>query len=85
METVRDVFKSAEDVIFDHISSTAPSEDLFIKILKGICLERKYVCEKACTKGFFKNIICPAHVNIHAGVSKYYKNQANEKLFKKNN
>ena len=30
MATVRDIFKSAEDIIFDHLSSTTPSENIII-------------------------------------------------------
>ena len=30
--TVRDIFKSAEDIIFDYLSSTTPSENIIIKI-----------------------------------------------------
>ena len=54
--TVRNIFKSAEDIIFDHLSSTTPSENIIIKILNGISLERKYIPKRIYTKGMFKNM-----------------------------
>lgn len=79
--TVRNVFKSAEKIIFDHLSSTTPSENVVIKLLNGISLERKYVGKKTYTKGMFKNVDCLEHVNIKANLSKYYNNRVNEELF----
>lgn len=79
--TVRDIFESAEDIIFDHLSSTPPSENIIIKILNGISLERKYIGKKKYSKGMFKDLDCPEHVNIKANSSKYYSKQVNEKLF----
>lgn len=81
--TVRNVFKSAEKIIFDHLSSTTPSESVVIKLLNGISLERKYVGKKTYTKGMFRDINCPEHVNIKANLSKYYNNRVNEELFTK--
>lgn len=80
--TVRDIFKSAEGIVFDHLSSTPPSENVIVKLLKGFSLERRYVHKKKYTKGMFKNIECPAHINIKAVSSKYYNNRVNEELFK---
>jgi hypothetical protein len=79
--TVRNIFKSAEDIIFDHLSSTTPSENIIIKILNGISLERKYIPKRIYTKGMFKNIDCPEHVNIKVNSSTYYTRRINDKLF----
>lgn len=79
--TVRNIFESAEDIIFDHLSSTTPSENIIVKILNGFSLERKYIGKKKYSKGMFQNIDCPEHVNIKANSSKYYSKRVNDELF----
>lgn len=81
--TVRKLFQSAEDLIFDYLSSTAPSEDITIKLLNGIYIKRKYIKEKKYSKGMFKNIDCPEHVSVRTSLSKYYNDQVNQKLFRR--
>ena len=79
--TVRKIFKSAEDIIFDHLSSTTPSENLIVKILNGVSLERKYIPKKKYSKGMFKEIDCQEHVNVKANSSTYYSKKVNDELF----
>lgn len=79
--TVRDILKTAEDVIFEHLSSSPPSMNVTIKLLSGIALERHYIPEKYYSKGMFKDLSCPAHVNTKANVSKYYQQKINSGLF----
>ena len=43
---VRKVFKTAEKIIFDHLSSTTPSETNTIKPFDGLSIECKYIPEK---------------------------------------
>ena len=43
---VRKVFKTAEKIIFDHLSSTTPSEINTIKPFDGLSIECKYMPEK---------------------------------------
>ena len=74
-------FQSTEDVIFGCLSSTAPSEEISIKLFNGIQIKRKYIKEKKYSKGMFQGISCPEHVNIKASLSKYYNGQVNRKLF----
>ena len=81
MATVRNIFKSTEDIIFDHLSSTTPSENLIVKILNGISLERKYIPKKKYSKGMFQDINCQEHVNVKANSSMYYSKKVNEELF----
>lgn len=81
LATVRKIFKAAEDIIFDCLSSTIPSEEVNIKLFSGISIKRSYVEEKKYSKGMFQNINCPAHVNAKACLSKYYNGQINQKLF----
>ncbi len=79
--TVRNVFKSAEDIIFDHLSSTTPSKNIIIKLLNGFSLERKYIPKKKYSKGMFKNIDCLERVKVKANSSAYYSKKVNDKLF----
>ena len=81
--TVRKIFNSAEDIIFDHLSSAPPSENIIVKVLNGIIIERKFVKSKTYTKGMFRNIDCPEHVNVKASYSKYFNKLINQKLFNK--
>ncbi len=79
--TVRKLFQSAEDIIFDYLSSTAPSEEITIKLFSGISIKRTYLKEKKYSRGMFQNIDCPEHVAVKAASSKYYNRQVNQKLF----
>lgn len=81
--TVRQIFKSAENIIFDYLSSITPSEEVNIKLFNGFIIKRKYIKKKNYSKGMFQNIDCPEHVSIKACLSKYYNGQVNSKLFGK--
>lgn len=81
--TVRKIFRSAENIIFDYLSSTTPSEDVSIKLFNGISIKRNYLEEKKFSKGMFRDITCPEHVNVKACISKYYNSQINHKLLNK--
>lgn len=83
LATVRQIFKAAENIIFDYLSSTTPSEDVSIKIFNGISIKRNYLEEKKFSKGMFRDITCPEHVNVKACISKYYNSQINHKLLNK--
>lgn len=79
--TVRKILKSAENIVFDYLSSITPSEEVNIKLLNGINIKRKYIKKKKYSKGMFQNIDCPEHVNVKAYLSKYYNGQVNQYLF----
>lgn len=81
--TVRQILKSAENIVFDYLSSIAPSEEVNIKLFNGFNIKRKYIKKKKYSKGMFQNIDCPDHVNIKVGISKYYNGQVNQQLFDK--
>ncbi len=81
VSTVRKILKSAENIIFDYLSSITPSEEVNIKLLNGINIKRKYIKRKKYSKGMFQNIECPDHVNVKASLSKYYNGQVNQYLF----
>ena len=82
--TVRDIFKAAEDVVFDHLSSTPPSKNIIIKLLNGVNIERTFAKKKKYTKGMFQNIECPERVKVKASSSKYFTKKVNEELTNKN-
>ena len=82
--TVRDIFETAENVIFDHLSSTAPSENIVIKLLNGVNVERTFIKKKKYSKGMFKNIDCPERIKVKASSSKYFTKRVNEELCNKN-
>lgn len=82
--TVRNVFESAEDIIFDHLSSTSPHEDIIIKLLNGFDIERTFIKKKKYSKGMFKNIECPERIKVKASSSKYFTKRVNEELCNKN-
>ena len=48
--TVRKILKSAENIIFDYLSSITPSEEVNIKLLNGINIKRKYIKKKKYSK-----------------------------------
>lgn len=79
--TVRNVFTSAEDIIFAYLSSITPSENLIIKLLNGMSIERRYVDEKNYSRGMFENITCPEHVIVKANSSKYYNKKINDAIW----
>ncbi len=79
--TVRNVFRSAENILFHHLSSVAPPEHLILRILSGISLERKYIERKHYSKGMFQDLDCPEHVIVKANLSSYYSRRVNGELF----
>lgn len=79
--TVRKILKSAENIVFDYLSSTVPSEEINIKLFNGFSIKRKYIKNRKYSKGMFQNIDCPEHVNVKAYLSKYYSGQVNQCLF----
>lgn len=81
--TVRQILKSAENIVFDYLSSITPSEEVNIKLFNGFNIKRKYIKKKKYSKGMFQNVNCPEHVNVKACISKYYNKQVNSKLFSK--
>ena len=68
--TVREIFKSAEDIIFDHLSSTTPSENTVIKLLDGLSLECNYVPEKEIHT--YDDITCKPRIWAKPKITRYY-------------
>lgn len=73
--TVREVFKSAEDIIFDHLSSTTPSENIIIKLLDGLSLECNYIPEKEIHT--YDDIVCKPRIWSKPKITRYYNRKLN--------
>lgn len=73
--TVREVFKSAEDIIFDHLSSTTPSENTVIKLLDGLSLECNYIPEKEIHT--YDDIVCKSRIWSKPKITRYYNRKLN--------
>lgn len=73
--TVREIFKSAEDIIFDYLSSTTPSENKMIKLLDGLSLECSYIPEKEIHT--YGDIICKPKIWTKPKITRYYNRKLN--------
>lgn len=73
--TVRKVFKTAEDIIFDYLSSTTPSENNVVKILDGLSIECNYIPEKEMHT--YDDIICKPRIWAKPKITRYYNRKLN--------
>ncbi|MCM1185243.1 MAG: hypothetical protein NC251_12610 [Lachnoclostridium sp.] len=73
--TVRNVLKSAENIIFDYLSSTAPTENKSVKLLDGLTLECNYVPEKEMHT--YDDIVCKPRIWAKAKITRYYNRKLN--------
>ncbi|MBC5688195.1 hypothetical protein H8S37_04505 [Mediterraneibacter sp. NSJ-55] len=72
---VRKVFKSAEKIIFEHLSSTTPSENMTVKVLNGLNIECNYIPQKEIHT--FSNFICDDRIWAKPKLSRYYNKKLN--------
>lgn len=75
VETVRKIFNAAEDLIFDYLSSTTPSENVVVKILNGLSLTGKYIPEKEIST--FDNLKCVERINVKPKITRHYNRKIN--------
>lgn len=73
--TVREIFKSAEDIIFDYLSSATPSEKIIIKPLDGLSLECNYIPEKEIHT--YDDILCKSKIWVKPKITRYYNRKLN--------
>lgn len=73
--TVRDIFHSAEDIIFAHLSSTTPSENVVIKILDGFSVECSYVPERKIHT--YDEITCKPKIWAKPKITRYFNRKLN--------
>lgn len=75
MATVRDIFKSAEKIIFDHLSSTTPTESTIIKVLDGLSLECNYIPKHEIHT--YDKIKCEERIWTKPKITRYYNRKLN--------
>lgn len=73
--TVRKVFKSMEDSIFTHLSSTTPTDNTTIKLLDGLSLECTYVPEKEIHT--YEHMVCKDKIWAKPKITRYYNRKLN--------
>lgn len=72
---VRKVFKTAEKIIFDHLSSTTPSEAMTVKPLDGLSIECQYVPEKEVFG--FGTFIAEDRIKAKPKITRHYNRKLN--------
>ena len=73
--TVRKIFKSAEGIIFDYLSSTTPTDKTVVKLLDGLSLECKYVPSKEIHR--FEVIHCDEKIWVKPKITRHYNRKLN--------
>lgn len=72
---VRKVFKDAEKIIFDHLSSTTPSETMIAKPLDGLSIECQYVPEREVFG--FGNFVAEDRIKAKPKITRHYNRKLN--------
>lgn len=72
---VRKVFKTAEKIIFDHLSSTTPSEAMTVKPLDGLSIECQYVPEREVFG--FGTFIAEDRIKAKPKITRHYNRKLN--------
>lgn len=75
VEAVRKIFQSAEDIIFDYLSSTTSSENTIVKLMDGLSLECNYIPEKQIHT--YEDIVCKPRIWVKSKVTRYYNRKLN--------
>ena len=73
--TVRRIFKSAENIIFDYLSSTTSSENTIVKLMDGLSLECDYIPEKKIHT--YDDIVCKPRIWVKPKITRYYNRKLN--------
>ncbi len=82
---VKKVLENLDFVVYQYLNDCIPLEpyeDIRIKLVDGIYVDRKYIAEHIPDKGIFKGKPIPEHYNIKAHVSEHYGKKVNEKAAK---
>ena len=83
--TVRKIFDTMENIIFDHLSSTTPTENTIVKLFDGLNIDCKYISEKEIIHPDTKEkIIVRNKIWGKAKLTRYYNRKLNKNL-KSNN
>ncbi|MDE5820168.1 MAG: hypothetical protein K2K87_07075 [Lachnospiraceae bacterium] len=73
--TVRKMFDTAEELIFDCLSATTPSEHTVIKLMDGFSLECQYIPEKKIHT--YDTIVCKPKIWVKPKITRYYNRKLN--------
>lgn len=76
MAIVRKVLKATEKIIFDHLSSTTPSENMVVKPLKGLTIECKYIPQKEMHT--YKNLKIKDKIWAKPKITRHYNRTLND-------
>ncbi len=82
---VKKIFKAAEAIIFDYLTTTTPSEAILIRIFTGLYLESTYIPGTSFSKGMFRDKTCSSKIKIKPSVSRYYRRKLNSCIKASNN
>lgn len=74
--TVRRIFEATEDIIFDYLSSTTPSESVTVKPLSGLTICGKYIPQKEIHT--YDDIICNERISVKPKITRYYNRKINK-------
>ena len=80
-DDIRNVMKTAEQVIMNHMRSVSKDNNVVVKVFSGIKIKGRYINAYKCDKGAFANVESTEHVKVRADVTKYYNTKVNEGLF----
>ena len=75
VSTVRDIFKTAENIIFDYLSSTTPTGNMIVKPLNGLSLECNYIPEREIHT--YNDIKCNPKIWTRPKITRYYNRKLN--------
>ena len=75
VSSVRNIFKTAENIVFDYLSSTTPTENTLVKILDGLSLECNYIPERNIHT--YDDIKCESRIWAKPKVTRYYNRKLN--------
>ncbi|WP_304430830.1 hypothetical protein [Romboutsia ilealis] len=73
--TVRKIFKTAEKIVFDYLSSTTSSENMTVKLMDGLSLECNYLPEKEIHT--YDDIVCKSRIWAKPKITRYYNRKLN--------
>ena len=76
MAIVQKVFKATEKIIFDHLSSTTPTENMIVKPLKGLSISCEYIPEK--TIHTYKDLKIGEKIWAKPKITRYYNRSLNK-------
>lgn len=75
LTALRRLFRSYEEIIFNCLKETAPSESTVLKVLDGLSLECSYTPEKEIHT--FDKIVCKPKIWARPKITRYYNRKLN--------